>query len=98
MSALLSLFPQRPSLILAHLGMLKVPSLENLNHAFFFLRCAKFILQRRVACRVVCVLSAVPDERELDISNNSDHVCLAMTGRAHLLVSNEDLEATDHLS
>ena len=80
--------------------MLKVPSLENLSHAFVFVRCAKLILQRSLACCIIRILSPVP-VRENDISSSpvqGSGMGLATTREAVLLVSDKDLESRDYLS
>ena len=79
--------------------MLEVPSLEDLNHAFIFVGCAKLILQRSLACCIVRILSPVP-VKENDISRGPEQrsrMGLATTREALLLVSDKDLESRDNL-
>ena len=79
--------------------MLKVPSLEDLSHAFVFVRCAKLILQRSLACCIIRILSPVP-VTENDISSSPEqysHMGLAPTREAFLLVSDKNLESRDDL-
>lgn len=50
MCQLSNLAVEAPPTCRAYLGMLEVPSLENLNHALLLLGCAEFILQSSLAC------------------------------------------------
>ena len=46
--------------MLAYLGMLKVPSLQNLSHTLVPVGCAKLILQSLLARFIVRILGPVP--------------------------------------
>ena len=82
-----------------YLSMLKVPSLEDLSHAFVFVRCAKLILQRSLACCIIRILSPVP-MKEHDISSSPEQrsrMGFATTRKALLLMSDKDLKSRDDL-